>query len=117
LELIYYTRYQKNKFGALDPNVKLLIEEVVKQHRTKIKEGFAVHEAAFTKHLDEVAIAKHLRDVPLINLDKALAEWRTEVDVSIAYLQCLIHVCPRKWKMWLPTAEFWYNCSFHSSLG
>jgi hypothetical protein len=33
------------------------------------------------------------------------------------YIQCFIHPCPTKWKMWLPTAEFWYNSCFHSSLG
>jgi hypothetical protein len=32
------------------------------------------------------------------------------------YLRCFVHSCPRKWKMWLPNVEFWYNCSFHSSL-
>jgi hypothetical protein len=33
-----------------------------------------------------------------------------------AYLQCTVNACPRKWKDWLPLAEFWYNTSFHSSL-
>jgi hypothetical protein len=33
------------------------------------------------------------------------------------FLRCCIHETPRKWKAWLPLAEFWYNSSFHSSLG
>jgi hypothetical protein len=33
------------------------------------------------------------------------------------YLRCFIHSCPKKWKMWLPTAKFLYNSCFHSSLG
>jgi hypothetical protein len=33
------------------------------------------------------------------------------------FLKCFIHDTPRKWKGWLPLAEFWYNSSFHSSLG
>jgi hypothetical protein len=33
------------------------------------------------------------------------------------YLQCFVHACPRKWKDWLATAEFWYNTCFHSALG
>lgn len=34
-----------------------------------------------------------------------------------AYLRCFVHFCPTKWKEWLSLAEFWYNTSYHSSLG
>jgi hypothetical protein len=33
------------------------------------------------------------------------------------YLRCFVHACPMKWSQWLSLAEFWYNSSFHSSLG
>ncbi|CAO2206554.1 unnamed protein product [Urochloa humidicola] len=33
------------------------------------------------------------------------------------YLRCLVHDCPSKWSQWLSLAEYWYNTSFHSSLG
>lgn len=33
------------------------------------------------------------------------------------YLRCAISDSPRQWKNWLSQAEFWYNSSFHSSLG
>jgi hypothetical protein len=33
------------------------------------------------------------------------------------YLRCVVHSNPHKWKSWLSLAEFWYNTSFHSSLG
>lgn len=33
------------------------------------------------------------------------------------YLRSAIHDAPRQWRKWLPTAEFWYNSSHHSSLG
>jgi ribosomal protein L21E len=33
------------------------------------------------------------------------------------YLRCFVHSCPTKWSSWLALAEFWYNTSFHSSLG
>jgi hypothetical protein len=33
------------------------------------------------------------------------------------FLRCSVHNNPRKWKSWLPLAEFWYNTSFHTSLG
>lgn len=33
------------------------------------------------------------------------------------YLRCFVHTCPRKWSEWLAFAEFWYNTSYHSTLG
>lgn len=33
------------------------------------------------------------------------------------YLRCFVHTCPSKWIKWLSLAEYWYNTSFHSSLG
>lgn len=29
----------------------------------------------------------------------------------------MVHSCPKKWASWLPLAEYWYNTSFHYSLG
>jgi hypothetical protein len=33
------------------------------------------------------------------------------------YLRCCVHETPKKWMVWIPLAESWYNSSFHSSLG
>lgn len=33
------------------------------------------------------------------------------------YLRCSVHSCPANWVKWLFLAEYWYNTSFHSSLG
>jgi hypothetical protein len=33
------------------------------------------------------------------------------------FLCCFAHACPSKWHNWLSLAEFWYNSSWHSSLG
>jgi transposase InsO family protein len=33
------------------------------------------------------------------------------------FLRCCIQDSPKKWKSWLPLAEFWYNTSHHSSMG
>lgn len=33
------------------------------------------------------------------------------------YLRCFVHACPTRWFHWLAIAEYWYNTSFHSSLG
>jgi hypothetical protein len=75
----------------MDPNVKLLVEGVAKQLWVDIKEGFMIHEAAFTKRLVKVTIAECLCDACHVNLeevatsiDKALTEWRPEVDASIS---------------------------------
>jgi hypothetical protein len=32
------------------------------------------------------------------------------------YLRSAVHDLPRRWRRWLPAAEFWYNSSFHASL-
>jgi hypothetical protein len=37
----------------MDPNLKLIVEEMVKI-RAEIKEGFTVQETSFSKRLDEV---------------------------------------------------------------
>lgn len=34
-----------------------------------------------------------------------------------AYLRCTVHACPTKWSQWLSQAQYWYNTSFHSTLG
>jgi hypothetical protein len=33
------------------------------------------------------------------------------------YLRCFAHACPAHWVSWMSLAEFWYNTSFHSTLG
>jgi hypothetical protein len=33
------------------------------------------------------------------------------------YLRCSVHASPSKWKAWLPLAEYWYNTTYHTSLG
>jgi hypothetical protein len=32
------------------------------------------------------------------------------------YLQCMAFSKPKKWVDWLPTAEWWYNCSYHTTI-
>ena len=33
------------------------------------------------------------------------------------FLRCFVNACPLKWLKWLPLAEYWYNTSWHTSLG
>ena len=32
-------------------------------------------------------------------------------------MRCAMHSCPKNWSKWLFLAEYWYNTTFHSSLG
>jgi hypothetical protein len=32
------------------------------------------------------------------------------------YLRCMAFSEPKKWADWLPTAEWWYNCSYHTTI-
>jgi hypothetical protein len=32
------------------------------------------------------------------------------------YLRCMTFQEPKKWLKWLPAAEWWYNCSYHTSI-
>jgi hypothetical protein len=33
------------------------------------------------------------------------------------YLCCAVHAQPQRWKSWLSIVEFWYNSSYHTTLG
>jgi hypothetical protein len=33
------------------------------------------------------------------------------------FSRCFVHACPAKWSKWLSVAEYWYNTSFHSTIG
>jgi hypothetical protein len=77
----------------MDPNIKLVTEEIVKI-RVEIKEGFDAQEASFTKRLDEASTAYQLHDTRVTNLedtvvtfDKSFSEWRPEVDSSISVVK------------------------------
>jgi hypothetical protein len=40
LDPVFYTRHQKSEFGAMEPNLKLILEEMAKLH-AEMKECFA----------------------------------------------------------------------------
>jgi transposase InsO family protein len=33
------------------------------------------------------------------------------------FLCCFVHACPKQWLKWLGLVEYWYNTSYHTSLG
>jgi hypothetical protein len=53
----------------MDPNVKLMFDELSKQIHAEIKDVFVVHKAAFTKRFEDVAAAKQIHDSHITNLD------------------------------------------------
>jgi hypothetical protein len=34
-----------------------------------------------------------------------------------AYIRCTVQSCPKQWSKWLLLAKFWYNTSYHTTLG
>jgi hypothetical protein len=89
LDPVFYTRHQKYEFGAMEPNLKLALEEMAKLH-AEMKECFASYEAAFSKRLHVVVADEQLCDARITNLeevttafDKSFNDWRPWVDSSI----------------------------------
>jgi hypothetical protein len=85
----HYTRRQK-KFGAMEPNTKLLIDELVKI-REEIKESFTSHEIAITNHFAKFSVAEQLHDAHIFNFEstvpefnKTFVQWKPEVDASLS---------------------------------
>jgi hypothetical protein len=75
----------------MDPNIKLLIDKMAKDLHVEIKDGFAVHEAAFTKRIGEVLAADRVRDervvaleTVVVSLNKTISTWKPELDSSIS---------------------------------
>jgi hypothetical protein len=93
LDSIHYTRLQNMEFGAMDPNMKLVLNELMKL-RTEMKDRFVSQEAAFTKRLNEVTAEDRIRDARVTNLeessaviDKSFPEWRPELHSSITTIK------------------------------
>jgi hypothetical protein len=77
----------------MDPNIKLVLDELTKL-RAEMKDEFTSQEAAFSKHLDEVAVEDRICDTCVTNLeesaaalDKSFTEWRPKVDSSITAIK------------------------------
>jgi hypothetical protein len=72
LESIHYTRRQKSEFGAMEPNLKLVLEEMAKL-RAEMKECFTNQEVAFSKRIDTVAADGKICDTHSTNYEEAAA--------------------------------------------
>jgi hypothetical protein len=89
MEPTYFTWRQKHEFGAMDPNIKLVLDKMAKL-RADIKEGFTVQDTTFSKHFEEVMAVDQHYDARVTSLEEVaemftntLAAWRPEVDTSI----------------------------------
>jgi hypothetical protein len=85
----YYTCRQK-KFGIMEPNMKLLIEDLMKRVQEEIKEGFINHTVAINKWFTEFQEEEQKRDECVAALETAAAAfhntsstWKPEVESSI----------------------------------
>ena len=97
---------------------KVFLNDIVKLHRlslTIVSDRDKIFTSSFWKELFGI--------------------WGTELQMSTAYhpqtdgqtervnqclemyLRCVVHEFPTKWATCLPQAEFWYNTTYHSSLG
>jgi hypothetical protein len=77
----------------MEPNVKLLMEEMLKQVREEIqvmraemKEGFAIHESFINNRVAEFTVAEKQREERVAVLETAAADlstWKPEIESSI----------------------------------
>jgi hypothetical protein len=82
----------------MDPNIKLLVEELVKQMwdqvREEICEGFSMHNATINMHFSEFESAEHQREQRVAALEsvassfnKCLSTWKPKVDASLTFVK------------------------------
>jgi hypothetical protein len=71
----------------MDPNVKMLFEEFVKQVCEEVRDGFTTHESIVYNRLSKFEQAYRRRDEwvtslesTVATLDKSFGEWRPKVD-------------------------------------
>jgi hypothetical protein len=91
----HYTHRQK-RFGDMEPNMKILIENLMKQVRDEIKQswdditaGFATHVNTVDKRFTELSTDMKKRDDHIsvletvaASLDISIAEWKPQVEES-----------------------------------
>jgi hypothetical protein len=86
----HYTCQQKS-CGAMEPNTKMLNEELMKQIHEEIKYGLAAHTDLVNKHFTELEIVEQMRDDHVATLEsiasapnKLLSDWKSNVESSIS---------------------------------
>ena len=114
-----YSHFIPLKHPFTTPSVARLVpDHVVKLHgmpRSIVSDRDKVFSSSFWKTLFSLSDTKLLMSIAY----HLQIEGQTEqVNQCLEmYLRCAVHDTPKKWRSWLPLAELWYNCSYHTSLG
>lgn len=104
----------KHPFTAVQVT-QVMLDQVVRLHEMLVSDRDKVFTSIFWTHLFKLMGTK-------LNLSTAYhpqSDGQSEhVNQCLEmYLRCDVHAQPKKWKSWLPVAEFWYNTSYHTTLG
>lgn len=77
------------------------------------------HDKIFTSHIWQELFKLLNTDLRISSAYHPQTDGQTErVNQCLeTYLRCFVNACPTKWSQWLSLAEYWYNTSYHSSLG
>jgi hypothetical protein len=97
---------------------QLFLDNIVKLHgvpKTLVSDRDKVFTSLFWKHLFQLLQTKLAMSAAYHPQSDGQTE-RVNQCLEM-YLCCAVHATPGKWKKWLPLTEFWYNTTFHSSLG
>jgi hypothetical protein len=93
LEHEHYTCHQK-LFRAMEPNLKLLIKDLMKQVRDEIVINFVTHSEAINKCISELVVADQVHDEWVMGLETTLAAfdklfmaWKLEMDESLTSIK------------------------------
>lgn len=107
----------KHPFSA-NTVAKLVMDQVVKLHgmpKTIVSDRDKVFTSVFWQSLFATFNTKLLRSSgyhPQMDGQTERVNQCLEM-----FLRCAVQAAPRKWRVWLPLAELWYNSSYHTALG
>jgi hypothetical protein len=97
---------------------QVILDNVVKLHgvpQSIVSDRDNIFTSVFWKHLFELLKVKLALSTAYHPQTDGQSE-RVNQCLEM-YLRCAVQATPHKWKSWLAMAEFWYNTSYHSSLG
>jgi hypothetical protein len=66
----HFTRRQK-KFGVMEPNMKLMLEDFMKQMREDLHAGFTAQDASIAAHFAEFSLSGQQREERVATLETA----------------------------------------------